>query len=305
MLARGGPLVPTWRSVEDRHGRAEMPSGTATALAPTRSVACRDLDEAQDIGGSVYFPHRLTCQGERSGFAMCLRGLRLGPLMAGVLSYDVEVHIETARELDNRLRDQRAAGRRPRLLGRWPAHRRQPAPCRGERAPVHLQPARVRPGQAAVRAPGGAGGGGGPARGAARAPGRRTGGAAAGGRAGSRARAAVVGARPDAAGGGRPRRVGEHPDGRPPPRRQRAARGRRWRVAATIACDLLCWLRLLGLDRSLADAELKTLRYRILHTATRVVRGQHRRKIKVPETWPGPASWKPRSSPRFALTAPT
>jgi hypothetical protein len=33
--------------------------------------------------------------------------------------------------------------------------------------------------------------------------------------------------------------------------------------AALIAMDLLCWLRLLCLDRSLADAEPKTLRYRL------------------------------------------
>jgi Transposase DDE domain group 1 len=59
-----------------------------------------------------------------------------------------------------------------------------------------------------------------------------------------------------------------------------------WCVAATIAADLLCWLRLLCLDRSLADAEPKTLRYRILHTAVRIVRGQRKRKIKIPETWP-------------------
>jgi DDE family transposase len=59
-----------------------------------------------------------------------------------------------------------------------------------------------------------------------------------------------------------------------------------WCVAATIATDLLCWLRLLCLDRSLADAEPKTLRYRILHTAVRIVRGQRKRKIKIPETWP-------------------
>jgi hypothetical protein len=59
-----------------------------------------------------------------------------------------------------------------------------------------------------------------------------------------------------------------------------------WCVAATIAADLLCWLRLLCLDRTLADAEPKTLRYRILHTAVRLVRGQRKRKIKIPETWP-------------------
>jgi hypothetical protein len=71
-----------------------------------------------------------------------------------------------------------------------------------------------------------------------------------------------------------------------------------WCVAATIAVDLLCWLRLLCLDRFLADAEPKTLRYRILHTAVRLVRGQRKRKIKIPETWPG--SWKPRSWPTVA-----
>ena len=59
-----------------------------------------------------------------------------------------------------------------------------------------------------------------------------------------------------------------------------------WCVAATIACDLLCWLRLLCLDGPLAKAEPKTLRYRLLHTAARLVRGQRKRKIKIPETWP-------------------
>ena len=33
-------------------------------------------------------------------------------------------------------------------------------------------------------------------------------------------------------------------------------------------------------------AEPKTLRYRLLHTAARLVRGQRKRKIKIPETWP-------------------
>jgi hypothetical protein len=51
-----------------------------------------------------------------------------------------------------------------------------------------------------------------------------------------------------------------------------------------MACDLLCWLRLLCLDGHLARAEPKTLRYRILHTATRLVRGQRKRKVKIPQT---------------------
>ena len=61
---------------------------------------------------------------------------------------------------------------------------------------------------------------------------------------------------------------------------------RAWCLAATIACDLLAWLRLLCLDGALATAEPKTLRYRLLHTAARIVRGQRKRKIRIPETWP-------------------
>ena len=61
---------------------------------------------------------------------------------------------------------------------------------------------------------------------------------------------------------------------------------RAWCVAATIACDLLCWLRLLCLDGPLAKAEPKTLRYRLLHTAARIIHGQRKRKIRIPQTWP-------------------
>jgi hypothetical protein len=61
---------------------------------------------------------------------------------------------------------------------------------------------------------------------------------------------------------------------------------RAWCLAATIACDLLCWLRLLCLDGPLARAEPKTLRYRLLHTAARIVRGQRKRKIRIPASWP-------------------
>jgi hypothetical protein len=60
-------------------------------------------------------------------------------------------------------------------------------------------------------------------------------------------------------------------------------------------------LRLLCLDRSLADAEPKTLRYRLLHTAARIVRSQRKRKIKIPKTWAwarGPTSSPPPSTLR-------
>ena len=77
-----------------------------------------------------------------------------------------------------------------------------------------------------------------------------------------------------------------------------------WCIAATIAADLLCWLRLLCLDRSLADAEPKTLRYRVLHTAVRIVRGQRKRKIKIPQTWPWARELEAAFQAAFTL-APT
>ncbi|MFI7548061.1 IS1380 family transposase [Actinoplanes sp. NPDC049599] len=59
-----------------------------------------------------------------------------------------------------------------------------------------------------------------------------------------------------------------------------------WIAAAAMACDLLAWLRLLCLTGPLARAEPKTLRYRILHTSARIIHGQRRRTIRIPETWP-------------------
>lgn len=61
---------------------------------------------------------------------------------------------------------------------------------------------------------------------------------------------------------------------------------RAWCLAATVAADLLCWLRLLCLDGPLSSAEPKTLRYRLLHTAARIIHGQRKRKITIPQTWP-------------------
>lgn len=59
-----------------------------------------------------------------------------------------------------------------------------------------------------------------------------------------------------------------------------------WCQAASIACDLLAWLRLLALDGDLARAEPKTLRYKILHTAGKIARGQRRRYLRIPPAWP-------------------
>ncbi len=46
------------------------------------------------------------------------------------------------------------------------------------------------------------------------------------------------------------------------------------------------WLQLLALDGDLAKAEPRRLRYRLLHTAARVTRGQRRRWLRIPATWP-------------------
>ena len=57
-----------------------------------------------------------------------------------------------------------------------------------------------------------------------------------------------------------------------------------------------------GADDSSAQAEPKTLRYRLLHTAARIVRGQRKRKIKIPETWPWAADLATAFGLAFALT---
>ena len=59
-----------------------------------------------------------------------------------------------------------------------------------------------------------------------------------------------------------------------------------WLTASMIAAILLAWLKLLALDGDLAKAEPKTLRYRVLHAAARLVRGGRRRRLKIAATWP-------------------
>ena len=59
-----------------------------------------------------------------------------------------------------------------------------------------------------------------------------------------------------------------------------------WLTAAMTGQILLAWLKLLTLDRDLARAEPKTLRYRLLHAAARLVRGGRRRYLKIQASWP-------------------
>ena len=59
-----------------------------------------------------------------------------------------------------------------------------------------------------------------------------------------------------------------------------------WLTAAMTGQILLAWLKLLALDGDLAKAEPKTLRYRVLHAAARLVRGGRRRRMKIQASWP-------------------
>jgi hypothetical protein len=78
-----------------------------------------------------------------------------------------------------------------------------------------------------------------------------------------------------------------------------------WCAAAAIACDLLAWLRLLCLDGDLAIAEPQTLRYTLLHTSAKLVRGQRKRTLKIPATWPWARQLTNAISTVLALPNPT
>ena len=60
-----------------------------------------------------------------------------------------------------------------------------------------------------------------------------------------------------------------------------------WLTAVMIAVDLIAWAQTLVLhdQPDLAKAEPKTLRYRLLHTAARITRGQRRIRLRIDRTW--------------------
>jgi hypothetical protein len=59
-----------------------------------------------------------------------------------------------------------------------------------------------------------------------------------------------------------------------------------WLTLTAIACDLRAWLQLLACTGDMATATPKTLRYRFLHVPATLVRGQRKRTLKIPRTWP-------------------
>jgi Transposase DDE domain group 1 len=59
-----------------------------------------------------------------------------------------------------------------------------------------------------------------------------------------------------------------------------------WLQLALAAADLIAWTQTTLLTGELAKAEPKTLRYRLLHVAARLVRGQRRTRIRIDHSWP-------------------
>jgi hypothetical protein len=69
-----------------------------------------------------------------------------------------------------------------------------------------------------------------------------------------------------------------------------------WLELVLAAQDLTCWTQALLLDGPLAVAEPKTLRYRLLHVAARVVCHARRLILRLQATWP----WAPEPARAFA-----
>jgi hypothetical protein len=59
-----------------------------------------------------------------------------------------------------------------------------------------------------------------------------------------------------------------------------------WVELVLMACDLVAWCQALLLDGELAVAEPKTLRYRLLHVAARMVRHARRMVLRLQASWP-------------------
>ena len=57
-------------------------------------------------------------------------------------------------------------------------------------------------------------------------------------------------------------------------------------IAASIAADLIAWLRLLALPPRPKACEPKALRYRFLTVPARLTHGNRRRHLRFPRTWP-------------------
>ena len=69
-----------------------------------------------------------------------------------------------------------------------------------------------------------------------------------------------------------------------------------WLAVVMLAVDLIAWTQHLLLAGDLACAEPKTLRYRLLHVAARLTRGQRRLRVRIQQSWP----WAAQLAAAFA-----
>ena len=71
--------------------------GSAPVSMPRTSVAIRDVDEARDVGGRLYYPMSIKVHDGLDRFGMQLEALRSGPMTMGLLSFasDVECITDT------------------------------------------------------------------------------------------------------------------------------------------------------------------------------------------------------------------
>ncbi|GAA4551276.1 IS1380 family transposase [Pseudonocardia xishanensis] len=77
-----------------------------------------------------------------------------------------------------------------------------------------------------------------------------------------------------------------------------------WPAVVMLAVDLLSWTQHLVLDGHLAKAEPKTLRYRLLHVAARITRGQRRTWIRIQQSWPWATDLATASARLHSLPVP-
>jgi hypothetical protein len=72
-----------------------------------------------------------------------------------------------------------------------------------------------------------------------------------------------------------------------------------WLELALTACDLIAWTQTTLLHGELAICEPKALRYRLLHVAARLTRGQRRLWLRIADHWP----WRHQLAAAFARLA--
>lgn len=78
-----------------------------------------------------------------------------------------------------------------------------------------------------------------------------------------------------------------------------------WLQLALTGIDLLSWTQVLLLDRELATAEPKKLRYRLLHVAGRITRTAQRTRLAIAANWPWTDALTSAFSKLAALPRPT